>query len=136
MWAKIGSFILRYRFPLAILLIAGTFYMGWNAQYVRMSYKFNGVLPDDDSTKIAYQNFLDEFGEDGNVLAIGYKDPRIWELKNFLRWRQLVNEIRSVTIPVNGVPHNSVDSIFSSGHCYNLMKDTVNQRFQFVPLFQ
>jgi predicted RND superfamily exporter protein len=113
MWAKIGSFILRYRFPLALLLIAGTFYMGWNAQHVRMSYKFNGVLPDDDSTKIAYQNFLDEFGEDGNVLAIGYKDPRIWELKNFQRWRQLVNEIRDVQITVDGVAYNSVFNLYS-----------------------
>ncbi len=136
MWAKIGSFILRYRLPLGLLLVGITFIMGWNAQYVRMSYKFNGVLPDDDSTKIEYQKFIDQFGEDGNVLAIGYRDHRIWQLENFKRWRQLVNEIRHVTVNVSGTEYNTVDSIFSTGHCYNLIKDTVDQKFIFQQLFQ
>lgn len=136
MWAKIGSFILRYRIPLGLLVVAVTMVMGWNAQYVRMSYKFNGVLPDDDSTKIEYQKFIDQFGEDGNVLAIGYRDSRIWELANFKHWRQLVNDIRNVKLTVDGVEYNSVDSIFSTGHCYNLLKDTVNQKFDFVQLIQ
>ena len=136
MWAKIGSFILRYRLPLGLLLLAITLFMGWNAQYVRMSYKFNGVLPDDDSTKIEYQNFIDQFGEDGNVLAIGYRDSRIWELDNFIRWRKLVEDIRQVKLTVKGVQYNSVDSIFSTGHCYTLSKDTVLQRFKFEPLIQ
>lgn len=136
MWGKIGAFILRYRILLGLLMIAITIFMGWNAQYVRMSYKFNGVLPDDDSTKIEYQKFVAQFGEDGNVLAIGYRDHRIWELENFKRWRQLVREIKSVQVNIDGTQFNTVDSIFSTGHCYNLVKDTVAQKFAFKQLIQ
>ena len=72
MWGKIGAFILRYRAPLGLLLILLTAVMGWQSQYARMSYKFGGVLPEDDSTYIEYRSSIDQFSEDGNVLAIGY----------------------------------------------------------------
>ncbi|MFN5620463.1 MAG: efflux RND transporter permease subunit [Flavobacteriales bacterium] len=118
------------------MLILLTAAMGWQSQYARMSYKFGGVLPEDDSTYIDYKNFIDQFSEDGNVLAIGYRDPRIWELPNFIRWRQLVHELQATQVDVDGTPQNMVDSIFSTGNCYNLVKDTVNMRFEFQQLFE
>lgn len=134
MWAKIGTFLLRYRIPVGITFLAITILMGWKAQDVRMSYKFGGVLPEDDSTQVAYQKFLDEFGEDGNVLVIGYRDPAIWELNNFNNWYQLIDDIKGVTLTVKGVEYNSVDSIFSTAHCYSLVKDTIHTRFAFEPI--
>ena len=134
MWGKIGAFILRQRIPLGLLLIAITGFMAWESQFVRMSYRFGGVLPKDDSTYVEYEKFIEQFGEDGNVLAIGYRDPKLWELQNFLKWRKLVSDIRSVQVDVDGTMYNSVDSIFSTGHCYNLVKDTVAEKFQFMQL--
>jgi predicted RND superfamily exporter protein len=135
MWGKIGAFILRYRVPLGLLLIVITAIMGWQSQFARMSYKFGGVLPQDDSTYIEYSNFIDQFSEDGNVLAIGYRDERIWELPNFLKWRQLVKDLQATTVEVDGQSISMVDSIFSTGNCYNLIKDTTLQRFDFQQLF-
>jgi predicted RND superfamily exporter protein len=136
MWGKIGAFILRYRLPLGALLIALTAVMGWQSQYARMSYKFGGVLPEDDSTYIEYRSFIDQFSEDGNVLAIGYRDARIWELPNFLKWRQLVKDLQSTSVEVDGQAISMVDSIFSTGNCYNLIKDTALHRFDFQQLFR
>jgi predicted RND superfamily exporter protein len=136
MWGRIGAFILRYRAPLGVFLILLTIAMGWVSQYARMSYKFGGVLPEDDSTYIEYRSFIDQFSEDGNVLAIGYRDERIWELPNFLKWRQLVKDLQATQVEVDGMPFNMVDSIFSTGNCYNLVKDTVNMRFEFKQLVQ
>lgn len=136
MWGRIGAFILRYRAPLGVFLILLTIAMGWVSQYARMSYKFGGVLPEDDSTYIEYRSFIDQFSEDGNVLAIGYRDERIWELPNFLKWRQLVKDLQATQVEVDGRPFNMVDSIFSTGNCYNLVKDTVNMRFEFKQLVQ
>jgi len=135
MWGKIGAFILRYRLPLGIVLLVVTAFMGWQSQFARMSYKFGGVLPEDDSTYVEYRNFIDQFSEDGNVLAIGYRDDRIWELPNFLKWRQLVRDLQATTVDVDGQSFPMVDSIFSTGNCYNLIKDTTLQRFDFQQLF-
>jgi len=136
MWGKIGAFILRYRAPLGLLLLAITVAMGWQSQYARMSYRFGGVLPEDDSTYIEYRNFIDQFSEDGNVLAIGYRDSTIWELPNFLKWRKLVRDLQATTVEVDGQQMQMVDSIFSTGNCYNLVKDTLHQRFEFEQLFK
>jgi predicted RND superfamily exporter protein len=131
MWGKIGASILRYRLPLAIMLIAFTAFMAYEAQFVRMSYKFAGVLPKDDSTYIEYDRFVKQFSEDGNVLVIGYRDPNIWKLENFRKWKQLGNDLKKIQVDVDGAKQNSVDSIFSTAQCYNLYKDTTAQRFKF-----
>jgi uncharacterized protein len=134
MWGKIGAFILRYRIPLGVLLIVLTASMGWMSQYNRMSYRFGGVLPEDDSTYVEYQKFINQFSEDGNVLAIGYRDPKIWETENFKKWRKLVKDLYLTQVDVDGVMSNMVDSIFSTGNCYNLVKDTVAKKFVFQQL--
>ena len=136
MWGKIAAFILRYRAPLAAVVLALTIFMGWQSQFARMSYKFGGVLPEDDSTFVEYRNFIDQFSEDGTVLAIGYRDERIWELNNFIQWRKLLRDLQATTVEVDGVPTPMVDSIFSTANCYNLVKDTVLQRFEFRQLLE
>ncbi|MBX7052979.1 MAG: MMPL family transporter [Flavobacteriales bacterium] len=134
MWAKIGAFILRQRIPLGIFMLLVSGFMAWESQYVRMSYKFGGILPEDDSTYVEYQKFINQFSEDGNVLAIGYRDEKIWELQNFNRWRKLVQDLKSLTVDVDGVPQHMVDSVFSTGNCYNLEKDTLEQKFKFAQI--
>jgi uncharacterized protein len=92
MWGKIGAFILRYRLPIGIVLIVMTVFMGYESQFVRMSYKFGGVLPKDDSTYVEYERFIHQFSEDGNILAVGYRDESMWKLDNFNRWRWPIHE--------------------------------------------
>jgi predicted RND superfamily exporter protein len=134
MWGRIGAFILRQRIPIGIMLILLTVFMGYHARSVRMSYRFGGILPKDDSTYVEYQKFIDQFSEDGTVLAIGYRDERIWDVNNFNRWRKLVEDIKAIQVDVEGTMINSVDSVFSVSHCYDLVKDTLNTRFVFQPV--
>ncbi len=136
MWGKIGAFILRQRIFISALLILLTVFMGYQSRNVRMSYKFGGVLPEDDSTYVEYQKFINQFSEDGNVLAIGYRDKNLWQLNNFNKWRGLVDDLKTIQVNVDGVMKNAVDSIFSVSHCYDLVKDTTNIRFDFKPIIQ
>ncbi|MFA9220964.1 MAG: MMPL family transporter, partial [Sediminibacterium sp.] len=139
MWAKIAAFILRNRILLGVLTLAITVFMGWEARNVRMSYKFTGVLPQDDPTFLEYQAFTKQFSEDGNVMVVGLNDPEIWELQNFIELKELGNSLKKITVPVdtiiNGVkttvPRNVVDSVFSIGHCYEMYADTAEKRFRF-----
>ncbi|MFN9798684.1 MAG: hypothetical protein ACK54P_01590, partial [Bacteroidota bacterium] len=125
MWAVISAFILRNRFTLGILMLVATALMGWQATKVRMSYKFSGLLPDDDSVALVYQNFIDQFSEDGHVMVIGLDDPDLWELQNFRKWKNLGDDLRRVTVPVDTViggrkqviQRHAVDSVFSVAHC-------------------
>ncbi|MFN8864322.1 MAG: efflux RND transporter permease subunit [Flavobacteriales bacterium] len=120
-------------------MICCTALMGWQATKVKMSYKFSGLLPEDDSTAIVYQNFIHQFSEDGNVMVIGLNDPDIWELQNFNRWKTLGDQLRNLTVEVDtvigGVPQtirrHAVDSVFSAAHCYEMVADTSAQRFRF-----
>jgi predicted RND superfamily exporter protein len=134
MWGTIGAHILRFRVVYGIILIVFTAFMGWEAQFVKMSYRFGGVLPEDDSTYIEYSRFIKQFSEDGNVMAIGYRDPAIWKLENFKQWIALGENIKKVTVQVQSNNRFAVDSVFSSGHCYFLYKDTNDIRFRFKQL--
>jgi predicted RND superfamily exporter protein len=136
MWGKIAGFILRNRILLGTILILLTVWMGWEARNVRMSYQFSGVLPHDDSTYLAYENFTKQFSEDGNVLVFGCNDPEIWALSNFNAWKELGEEMKKVTVPVEVTENGQtitqempiVDSIFSIAHAYEMYADTIIQR--------
>ncbi|MEN9347354.1 MAG: hypothetical protein RLZZ77_865 [Bacteroidota bacterium] len=139
MWAKISAFILRQRIPLALVMLIITLWMGYEGLGVRMSYKFGGVLPENDSTYVEYQQFTQQFSQDGNVLVIGVNDPELWELQNFNKWKKLGEELKKLTMPVDSINPSTgepyqvqvVDSIFSAAHCYEMYADTTEQRFRF-----
>ncbi|MEN9640294.1 MAG: hypothetical protein RLZZ262_2163, partial [Bacteroidota bacterium] len=135
MWGKIGAYILRYRIPIGIVMIILTALMAYKTKDLRMSYKFGGILPKEDSTLIAYENFIARFGEDGNVMAVGYRDPNIWKLENFKAWRQLIADLKTVSVEVDDKKINIVDSVFSPAYCYDLIKDTTLQKFDFQHVF-
>jgi uncharacterized protein len=139
MWASVAAFILRNRVLLGILTLLITGWMGWEARNVRMSYKFSGVLPEDDSTYVQYQRFIKQFSEDGNVVVVGIDDSEIWELQNFKAWKALGDDLKKITVPVdtliNGqhqtINKTVVDSVFSVAHCYEMYADTLQQKFKF-----
>lgn len=139
MWASIAAYILRHRVSLGAIMLILTAWMGWESRNVRMSYKFSGVLPQDDTTYMEYKNFISQFSEDGNVLVIGIDDPELWEVSNFKSWKALGESLKTVTVPVDSVVNgqhqlvqvHAVDSVFSVAHCYEMYADTTEQRFKF-----
>jgi len=142
MWNSLSTFILRNRLTMLLVLIGITLFMGYHARNVRLSYKFAGLLPQDDSTLIAYENFVNQFSEDGNILVIGIEDKNLYSVENFGSWFDLGNDLKTLTVPVDSVrggkrTHHEVsvvDSVFSVAHSYNLTTDTAAQRFVLSPL--
>lgn len=100
-----------------------------------MSYKFGGLLPADDTTYVAYLDFLENFAEDGNVIVVGVEDERLYEHENFTKWYKLSEDLKSVTVPVDDKPTSAVDSVFSIGFIYNIVRDDSLQRFDFERVF-
>ena len=127
MWTKLSHFILRFRLPLIITLFAITGLMGYLAQNAKMSYDYAKVVPDNDPDYILYQDFKATFGEDGNVMAIGFKDSSIFELKKFNRLHDLSESF---------LQKNGVKKVVSVHDLPILMKNMGEKRFDAIPLFE
>lgn len=120
MWQKVAGFILRYRIPLLIFILITTVFMGYESQFVTMSYKFGGILPEDDSTQVEYERFTKRFAEDGNILVLGIKGDAVHSYPVFSDWYTLGIDLRNV---------DGVDSVFSEAHLYSIRKDTALKKF-------
>ncbi|MEM7038889.1 MAG: hypothetical protein AAF570_18045, partial [Bacteroidota bacterium] len=71
-WQVIARIILKARIPILVVVTLATAFMWFNRSTER-AHDFGKVIPQNDPDFVAYQNFRAEFGDDGNVLVIGYQ---------------------------------------------------------------
>lgn len=126
MWEKIARFTLRSRWMLLILLLALTGLMGYHASKVQMSYEFARAIPTDNPKYQAYQAFRSQFGEDGNLMAIGIQTDKLFQAPVFNDYAALAKEIKKVP---------AVEDVLSVPAATNLVKDTTNEKLNAVPVF-
>ena len=96
MWNKLAEGIIRYRLPFIVLIGLITLFMAFFASTVEMSYDFTRTVPPEDPDMVYLNNFKEQFGEDSNIIAIGMKDSSIYELNNFLAFRELTTNIKNI----------------------------------------
>lgn len=126
MWERIADGIIRLRVYLFAGITLITVLMGYFATKVEMSYDLPRTVPLDDPDMLFYQQFKQQFGEDGNLVAIAIKDSALYQLKNFERYRQFTNEVRSI---------EGIQEALSLPLTKIALKDTVNKRFVATALF-
>lgn len=82
MWKFLGQFILKQR--LALLLTIGllTVGMAYFAVQVKMKYDTSSAIPSDNEKYMEHQAFKKMFGEDGNMVVVGFDKADCFE-KNF-----------------------------------------------------
>ncbi|MRI02531.1 MMPL family transporter [Kriegella sp. EG-1] len=94
-WAKTANIILRNRI-LMLLLIGGiTLFLALQWENMRFSNSQANLLPDDHPVNIAYRNFLNQFGEEGNAIVLGINDSALFNLDNFNRWNKLSKQLQA-----------------------------------------
>jgi predicted RND superfamily exporter protein len=96
MWHRLGQFILKFRIPLLILIIAITVLAGYWASKVELSYEFTRAIPTNHPASIAYRDFKKKFGEDGNLLVIGVQDSAIFRESFFNAYAALQRSLKTV----------------------------------------
>ena len=84
MWKYFSGILLRNKLAFTIGVLLLTVFMGYEASKMQLSYEFAKILPDTDSTFIEYQNFKKKFGEDGNVMVMGFADKDLFQFESFL----------------------------------------------------
>lgn len=107
MWQWLGKSILRFRKTLIIVTIAITIILGYIGSKVQLSYDFSRAIPTDHPKYIAYLDFKKTFGEDGNLLTVGFTTVNYFNIKNFNATSTFIEEVKKVTgvediISVNG----------------------------------
>ncbi len=143
MWSRLATIILRGRLPILIVLALVTAGMASRIDELGIRYKFGGLLPDDDPALVNYNRFLAEFGEEGNVVALGVEDARLDEIAVFQQWWDLDSALRSVQVPVDslrpdGTPWevHVVDSVFGFRTAVELLREDNSKSFVMRPLFE
>lgn len=126
MWTRLAHIILKYRFFLIGLLIIFTAFMGYQATKVQMSFKFAELVPSSKHESQYFHQFKETFGQDANVLAIGFKDSSIYQLHNFNALASLCDDIRKL---------EGLNDVVGLPSIYKLQRNDEHRRFDFVKLF-
>ncbi len=75
---------------------------------------------------LVLKKFKEQFGEDGNVIAVGIKDSSVYQQKNFAAFRTLARNIKQI---------GGVSEVVSLPLMKLILKDTANTRFYFANIF-
>lgn len=126
MWQQLSSFILRYRGLLLISVLIFTIFMGYTGRKIEMSYAYAELLPEKDSATIDYENFVETFGEEGNIIVIAVEDNEFYQLKHFKRWTQLCSELGEVS---------AVENMLSIPNSYQMVKNAQEKKFDIKQIF-
>lgn len=125
MWQKISNLLLRNKIVFTVLILIGTLFMGFEASKMELSYHFPKILPQDDPVFIEYQKFKKLFGEDGNVMVLGFQDKDFFTLNKFNDWYHLSKTIKIIA---------GVKEVLSVPTCFKLQLNDSLEKFDFIPL--
>lgn len=142
MWNKIAGVLIRQRLLLLLVLGAATLFVGSYIPNVRLQYTFGGLLPETDSTAIAYEEFKAVFGTEGNVMVIGCELDPLRSAEGLEAWDALAHSIRTMDVlrdttddgVNNPVPVPLIDSVFCMTAAFDVVKDSTERRFILQPL--
>ncbi len=125
MWAHISRFILRYKLFLLIYLLFATIFMANKAMQVQYSYEFLPLLPEDDPIYIEYQEFLGHFGQEGNVMVVGFQCDSLYQLENYNAFYDLYGQLKEI---------EGVEEVISILQARNMKKNEALKSFEFKPV--
>ncbi len=126
MWRGLAHTIIKFRLPLLLAILLITAVMGYFARTLELSYNYVETVPATDPEMIYYKDFREQFGEDGNMIAIGLKDSSVYEVENFKRFKELNKAIANV---------EGVKEVIGLPLLQRLTKDTKDKKFELEPIF-
>lgn len=103
-----------------------TLFMAYQAQFIQWSYNMANVVPEDDPEQVYFKQFKQTFGEDGNIMALGFKDSALYEVDNFRKMKFLTEELERI---------NGVKDVLGLANLKMLEKNNTEKRFDLVPVF-
>lgn len=123
-WGITARVILRNRILILCGIALFTFFMSMQWKNMRFSNTEANLLPDDHPVNLAYNRFVAQFGEEGNIIAIAVKDSSLFELQNFRKWNKLSKQLAAFP---------EVSMVLSTDNLKLLEKSKTSDAFVMLP---
>lgn len=124
-WEFIAGIILRNRVFISAGIILLTVLLAMQWKNVGMTYNEANLLPKNHKANKDYTEFLNVFGEEGNLVVIGIKDNKFFTPKAYKAWNELMTNLKS---------HREVELVVSLNDLKKLQKNDSLEKFELVPL--
>ncbi|PIQ24807.1 MAG: transporter [Bacteroidetes bacterium CG18_big_fil_WC_8_21_14_2_50_41_14] len=122
MWQFLVRLILRNRLTIIIVIGLLTAFMAWKGSEIKMSYEMARMLPESDPITQEYEHFKAQFGQDGSIIFIAIKDPKLYTLEHFNQWYDISYKVLDVP---------GVQEVVSTARVYNLVRNDSLKIFEF-----
>ena len=122
-WEVLARIILKNRNAIIVAIVALTIFLGFQWKNLGMTYTEANLLPKKHIVNEQYQDFLDKFGEEGNLIVIGFNDKTFFTPEAFAAWSELMTGLKKA---------KEVDLVVSLNDLKKLEKDTIAQKFRLV----
>jgi hypothetical protein len=124
-WEFIAGIILRNRIFISVGIILLTVFLATQWKNVGMTYNEANLLPKNHKANKDYTQFLNVFGEEGNLVVIGIKDNKFFTPSAYKAWNELMTNLKS---------HKEVELVVSLNDLKKLQKNDTLEKFELVPL--
>jgi predicted RND superfamily exporter protein len=122
-WERIARIILTNRILILGIIFAITVFLALQWKNLGMTYTEANLLPHKHIVNKQYKDFLNKFGEEGNLIVIGFKDSQFFTPKAFSAWKELMNSLKTA---------REVDLVISVNDLKKLQKNTTKETFELV----
>jgi predicted RND superfamily exporter protein len=126
MWQWLGKSILRYRIQLILATLALTAVLGYQGSKVQLSYDFSRAIPTDHPKYKAYLDFKKTFGEDGNLLTVGFITDSYFSTEHFNATSAFIEDVKKV---------NGVEDIISVNGAVTLKRNDSTGKLDAIKIF-
>lgn len=126
-WEHIARLILRNKIVILITIILATVFLSTQWKYMRFTYTEANLLPDDHEVNKTYNDFLDVFGEEGNLVVIGIKDSTFFTVDKLNAWNKLSQSFKQSP---------EVEAVVDLKDLQKLIKNDSLQKFTLEPFIK
>lgn len=126
-WEVTARLILRNKIIILIAIVLATIFLGSQWKNMRFTFTEANLLPDDNEVNITYNEFLKIFGEEGNLIVLGVKDPSLFTVEKLNAWNRLSESFKH---------YDEVETVLSIKDLQKLVKDTEKEKFDLQPFIK
>ncbi|SCY27763.1 hypothetical protein SAMN05192588_2010 [Nonlabens sp. Hel1_33_55] len=126
-WNYVARLILRNRVLILIVLALATIALATQWKNLQFTHTEANLLPDDHPVNVEYNRFLDQFGEEGNLIILGIEDSQLDTYGKFNAWNKLADSI--ATFP-------EIDLVLSTANLPELIKSEDGSVFEIKPFVE
>ncbi len=126
-WEIVARLILRNKIGILIVIALMTLFLATKWENMRFTYTEANLLPYDHEVNITYQEFLDVFGEEGNLIVLGVKDSSLFTVEKLNAWNRLSESFKT---------YSEVESVLSIKDLQKLVKNTQKETFELEPFIK